>query len=111
MEYSPSSTRAWIPLLAGLMAAACTDLIFYPVEPGQRLPWTLILIAAFGYYLATVLATSVAVMIGRFVVFRDRLSTAQLVSRALSRAVWIAPLVVFLKENSLWAAPVAIFVA
>lgn len=111
MESSPSSSRAWIPLLAGLIAAASTGLLFFPVEPGRRLPWVLILIAALAYYLATVLATSAAVTIAQVVLPRHRLTTPQLISRALSRAAWIAPLMVFLKENSLWAAPLAIFVA
>jgi len=101
------NTRSLL-LPAGLLVAACVAAIAFPVPYGHTLSWTRLLglIVEEVFTLSIVCVITVAAL-SPAVVHRNKTEFLQLVQRASVSALWLAPFVLFLHENSLWTLPIA----
>lgn len=104
-----STSRSW-PLIVGLLVAAGVACLGWP--PAYFHSWTQLLGAAVQRVLFVSLAcVAAASVLCRIVLRSNRIEADRLVVHLSVAALWLAPLAVFIRENSVWTVVItAVFV-
>ena len=111
---APFSQRDVRSLLlpAGLLAAACVATLAFTIPAGHTLSWTEMLgtIVEEGFTVSIVSVVTVAAL-SPAALHRNKAEFLRLAQQASVTALWLAPLLLFLRERSLWTLPIAALLA
>jgi len=90
-----------LPFLAGFLAASAIAVFMFRLPAGRSLSWPALMGLALEQAFALSLVSAVtAAALAPSLLYKDRLAFAQLIRRASMGALWLAPLALFLRENS-----------
>ena len=103
-QNAPRPITYLAPPLAALLATACLAFIACPVPPSHPLSWAGLFWTATGYVLSLFMAAP-TVMFALYTMLRRRmeLNIRNVALRSSAAAIWLAPLMIFLSEMSMWA--------
>lgn len=107
-ESEPRPITRWLPPIAALLAGGTVASVVCRLPLVHSLSWTALVISSVERALAVFLASSVAAW-GSYLILPStvRLAPPRLILRASLDAVWLAPLALFMRENSAWAMAMA----
>ena len=107
-ESAPRPIIRWLPPIAALLAGGTVAAVVCRLPLVHSLSWTALLISSVERALAVFLASSVAAWGSHLIQPPTvRLAPPRLILRASLDAVWLAPLALFMQENSAWATAMA----
>ena len=109
-ESEPRPITRWLPPIAALLAGGTVASAVCGLPLVHSLSWTALVISSVERSLAVFLASSAAAW-GSYLIQPStvRLAPPRLILRASLDAVWLAPLALFMRENSAWAMAMAAF--
>ncbi|HEV2399058.1 MAG TPA: hypothetical protein VGS27_19085 [Candidatus Sulfotelmatobacter sp.] len=109
-QVAPASFRnaAFLRLLAGMLVAAIVAAISFGLPFGHSLSWSQLLgIMLEQVFTVSVVCAATVSVLSPAILHKNKSEFLALVRLASVTALWIAPLTLFMRENSFWSVPIA----